>query len=294
MLKEKNTCQTTSFFTPPLPGFASPWQTCISCPGYNVKAFLRSSSVSISGFDGKETTMEESTEDDLESLIEGLAFIPGHFHLPLNLNIESSGPSILRLHDTQMKRENLRAELEAETGRLQYAIRNMLGLLAYHLDELEEAEEVFRSICQEDSGNLNAWANLAHVYERLGKDNEESECLERVKSLMDLETCEIPTEGRLRAARCLVEQAFSQPLDVELEQEEDLQERLTTALTLYNQALHYGGELVRQGLPEKPLFIYIEYLYIIIQKFTHYLSVDCYRYLKRRSGAGISKWLQFT
>lgn len=198
--------------------------------------------------------MEESTEEDLESLIEGLAFIPGHFHLLLNLNIESSGPSILRLRDTQMKRENLQAELEAEAGRLQYATRNMLGLLAYHLDELKKAEEVFRSICQEDSENLNAWANLAHVYERLGRDNKESECLERVKALMDLETSESPTEGKLRAARCLIEQAFAHIHDVELEREEDLQERLTTALTLYNRALHYGGELVR--LVEKA-FIYI-------------------------------------
>lgn len=207
---------------------------------------MSSVSFSIRMFDGEETAMEESTEEeDLESLIEALAFIPGHFHLLLNLNIELSGPSTLRLRDIQIKRENLRAELEAETGKLQYALRNMLGLLAYHLNELEEAEEVFRSICQEDAGNLNAWANLAHVYERLGKDNEESECLERVKSLMDLETSESPTEGKLRAARCLIEQAFAQPHDVELEREEDLQERLTTALTLYNRALHYGGELVR-------------------------------------------------
>ncbi|KAK3557393.1 hypothetical protein QTP70_026674 [Hemibagrus guttatus] len=190
--------------------------------------------------------MEESTEEDLESLIEELDFIPGHFHLLLNLNIESTRQANLRLRDTQMKRENLRAELESETGNVQYAIRNMLGLLAYHLDELEEAEEIFHSICQEDPGNLNAWANLAHVYERLGRDSEESNCLEQVKSLIDLETSKSPIEGRLRAARCLTEQAFAQLHDVELEQEEDLQERLTTALTLYNRALHYGAKLLPQ------------------------------------------------
>lgn len=230
--------------------------------------------ISISGFDGEETAMEESTEVDLESLIEDLAFIPGHFHLPLNLNIESSGPATLRLRDTQVKRENLRAELEAEMGRLQYAIRNMLGLLAYHLDELEEAEEVFRNICQEDPGNLNAWANLAHAYERLGRDSEESECLERVKALMEMETSESPTEGRLRAARCLIEQAFAQPHDVELEREEDLQERLTTALTLYNRALHYGGELVRLWPSRKSLYLFINTIYFyIIYPEIHTLSV---------------------
>ncbi|TVK90642.1 Tetratricopeptide repeat protein 22 [Bagarius yarrelli] len=188
--------------------------------------------------------MEESTDEDIETLIEDLDFIPGHFHLLLNLNIESNKPANLSFCDTQIKRENLQAELEAETGRFQYAIRNMLGLLAYHLDKLQEAEEVFRSICQEDPGNLNAWANLAHVYGQLGRDSEESECLEQVKSLMDLGTSESSTEGRLRAARCLTEQAFAQIHDVELEKEDDLRERLTTALTLYNRALNYGAELL--------------------------------------------------
>ncbi|KAL7891242.1 hypothetical protein AOLI_G00007180 [Acnodon oligacanthus] len=189
--------------------------------------------------------MEEgSTEEDIEALMEGLAFIPGHFHLPLHLNKDPEGPETLRQRDTQLKQESLRAELEAETGRLQYAVRNMLGLLAYHLDKLDTAEEVFRSICQEDPGNLNAWANLAHVYERLGHEQDESECLERVAALMDPETGKDQPDCRVRAARCLAEQAFAQPHDVELEKEEHLQDRLTTALTLYNRALHYAGELV--------------------------------------------------
>ncbi|XP_072539109.1 tetratricopeptide repeat protein 22 [Salminus brasiliensis] len=189
--------------------------------------------------------MEEgSTEEDIEALMDELDFIPGHFHLSLHLNREPDGPETLRRQNTQLKQESLRAELEGETGRLQYAVRNMLGLLAYHLDELDTAEEVFRSICQEDPGNLNAWANLAHVCGRLGREQDESEYLERVAALMGTETGESQTDCRLRAARCLAEQAFAQPHDVQLEREEEQQERLTSALTLYNRALHYGGELV--------------------------------------------------
>ncbi|XP_062854144.1 tetratricopeptide repeat protein 22 [Trichomycterus rosablanca] len=184
--------------------------------------------------------MEESTEDDIESLIDAMPFIPGHFSLPLHLNGEPTGPGSLRGRDTQLKRESLRAELEAEAGRQQYAVRNMLGLLAYHLDELDHAEEIFRGVCQEDSGNLNAWANLGHVYEKLGQEKEEGECLERVAGLMDTET----GEGRLRGAWCLVEQAFAQLHDIEIEKDEDLQERLTTALTLYSRALQHGGDLI--------------------------------------------------
>lgn len=52
-------------------------------------------------------------------------------------------------------------------------------------------------------------------------------------------------ETRLLAARCLAEQAYVYPYDVELESEDDLRERLTAALTLYNRALDYGGQLVR-------------------------------------------------
>lgn len=52
-------------------------------------------------------------------------------------------------------------------------------------------------------------------------------------------------EARILAARCLAEQAYVYPYDVELDSEEDLRDRLTAALTLYNRALDYGGQLVR-------------------------------------------------
>ncbi|XP_051987143.1 tetratricopeptide repeat protein 22 [Xyrauchen texanus] len=187
--------------------------------------------------------MEDSAED-IESLIEGMAYIPGHFHLELHLNGEPNGPAALRQRDTELKSESLRAELEAETGQLQYAVRNMLGLLAFHMDELETAEEVFNGICQEDPENLNAWANLGYVYERLGRELKEGECMERVAALMGPEMGESQTETRLRVARCLAEQAYAHPHDVELERDEDLRETLTAALMLYNRALDYGGELI--------------------------------------------------
>lgn len=96
-----------------------------------------------------------------------------------------------------------------------------------------------RSICKEDPGNLNAWANLGCVYDRLGRETEAAECVEKVSNLMDQE------EARLLAARCLAEQAYVHPYDVELYSEEDLRERLVTALTLYSRALDYGVSEVR-------------------------------------------------
>ncbi|KAJ0065512.1 hypothetical protein NL108_012780 [Boleophthalmus pectinirostris] len=172
-------------------------------------------------------------------------YIPGHFHLDLHLNCDPEGPLKLRHRDTYLKQESLRGELEVEVGYLQYAVRNLLGLLAFHLDQLDSAEEIFRSICKEDPGNLNAWANLGYVYDRLGRELEAGECVEQVSSLMGLGGGEMSqAESRLLAARCLAEQAYVYPYDVELENEEELRERLTSALTLYNRALDYGGQLL--------------------------------------------------
>ncbi|KAK2835251.1 hypothetical protein Q5P01_015735 [Channa striata] len=189
--------------------------------------------------------MEADSTEDIESLIEDMDFIPGHFHLELNLNCDAAGPMKLRHRDTYLKQESLRGELEAEGGYLQYAVRNLLGLLAFHLEKLDAAEEIFRSICKEDPGNLNAWANLGYVYDKLGRELDAGECVEKVSSLMGLDAGKASQdETRLLAARCLAEQAYVYPHDVELHNEDDLRERLMAAMTLYNKALDYGGQLI--------------------------------------------------
>jgi len=76
---------------------------------------------------------------------------------------------------------------------------------------------------------------------------EAGECVEKVSQLMGLdggEACQ--AESRLLAGRCLAEQAYVQPYDVELDTEETLRDRLSMALTLYNRALDYAGDLVSQ------------------------------------------------
>lgn len=88
--------------------------------------------------------MEAESTEDIEFLMEDMDYIPGHFHLDLNLNCEPAGPARLRLRDTYLKQESLRAELEAEVGYLQYAVRNLLGLLAFHMEQLDTAEDILR------------------------------------------------------------------------------------------------------------------------------------------------------
>lgn len=104
----------------------------------------------------------------------------------------------------------------------------------------------FRGICKEDPGNLNAWANLGYVYDKLGRELDAGECVDKVSNLMVLDGGEASQdEIRIMAARCLVEQAYIFPYDIELDSDDDLRERLNTALSFYNRALHYGGDLVR-------------------------------------------------
>eukprot|EP00066_Takifugu_rubripes_P008333 XP_003974459.1 PREDICTED: tetratricopeptide repeat protein 22 [Takifugu rubripes] len=189
--------------------------------------------------------MEAESAEDIEFLMEDMDYIPGHFHLDLNLNCDPAGPARLRLRDTYLKQESLRGELEAEVGYLQYAVRNLLGLLAFHMERLDTAEEIFRGICKEDPGNLNAWANLGCVYDKMGRELDTAECVEKVSHLMGLDGGGASQEEtRLLAARCLAEQAYVYPHDVELGSEDVLRERLTAALSHYNRALHYGGQLI--------------------------------------------------
>ncbi|XP_017275913.1 tetratricopeptide repeat protein 22 [Kryptolebias marmoratus] len=187
----------------------------------------------------------DSTSEDIESLIKDMDYIPGHFHLELNLNCEPVKPVKLRHRDTKLKQESLQAELEVEVGYLQYAVRNLLGLLAFHLEQLDKAEEIFRSICKEDPGNLNAWANLGHVYDILGRELDSGECVDKVSQLMGIGGGEASQEEtRVLAARCLAEQAYVYPHDVELDSDDDLRKKLMSALMFYNRALHYGGHLI--------------------------------------------------
>ena len=95
----------------------------------------------------EEEEMEEGVDgstDDIESIMEDMEYIPGFFHLELNLNGDPTGPAELRQRDTHLRLDGLRAEAEAESGYLRYAVRNLLGFLAFHLEQLEEAEERFR------------------------------------------------------------------------------------------------------------------------------------------------------
>uniref|UniRef100_F7DTS2 Tetratricopeptide repeat domain 22 n=1 Tax=Monodelphis domestica TaxID=13616 RepID=F7DTS2_MONDO len=185
-------------------------------------------------------------EDDIEALLEEMDYLPGHFHLELNLNFEPGCAASFRGRDMKLRRESLRTELDFEAGPLRHAVQNLLGVFSLHLEELEQARELFVQVTREAPDNLNAWANLAHVYDQLGLEQEGARCAEKLSGLMGLEARgEGPPEGdlRLRAARCLAEQGYASAFDVGFASESDQAQKLTAGLALYDQGLAYGQKI---------------------------------------------------
>ncbi|XP_041625777.1 tetratricopeptide repeat protein 22 [Vulpes lagopus] len=186
----------------------------------------------------------EAAAEDLEALIDELDYLPGHFHLEMQLNFEPRSPASLHARDLKLQQDGLRQELELAAAPQRPAVRHLLGALAFHLEELDEARERFLEVAHEDPGNLNAWANLAHVSGRLGRDEEEEACAGRLAALMGL-AAEAGAAGdpQLRAARCLAEQGYAHGLDVGCTSLEERARVLAAGIALYDKALGYGQQI---------------------------------------------------
>ncbi|KAM8999787.1 tetratricopeptide repeat protein 22 [Sarcophilus harrisii] len=189
---------------------------------------------------------EMPEEEDIEALLEEMDFLPGHFHLDLNLNFEPGSGAPFRGRDMKLQRESLRTELELEAGPLRHAARNLLGVFSFYLEELELARELFLQVTREAPDNLNAWANLAYVYDQLSLEQEGARCTETLSGLMGLEA---PEEGaadgdlKLRAARCLAEQGYASAFDVGLLSQSEQAQKLTAGIALYDKGLAYGQKI---------------------------------------------------
>ncbi|XP_075688258.1 tetratricopeptide repeat protein 22 [Rhinoderma darwinii] len=184
--------------------------------------------------------MEEEPGMDIETLIDEFEYIPGHFHLEMNLNFESCTPAHLRRRDIKLKREALQFQLEFDSSFQHFGIWNLLGVFSFYLDEVDKAKEIFINICNQDPNNLNAWANLACVYDRLNMEEETTQCTDKISHLMDLDKDGDSNEPRLMAAHCLAEQGYAHVFDVGQTTEEDNMEKLISGISLYDKAVVYG------------------------------------------------------
>ncbi|KAG9471816.1 tetratricopeptide repeat protein 22 [Eleutherodactylus coqui] len=184
--------------------------------------------------------MEEELGVDIETLIDEFEYIPGYFHLEMNLNFESCTPPHLRRRDIKLKRETLQFQLEVDSSFQHCGIRNLLGVFSFYLDEVDKAKEIFLNICNQDPNNLNAWSNLAFVYDRLNMEEEASKCVDKISHLMKLDTHGDSNESRLNAARCLAEQGYAHAFDVGQMTDKDNMEKLVAGISLCDKAVVYG------------------------------------------------------
>ncbi|XP_069417078.1 tetratricopeptide repeat protein 22 isoform X3 [Ovis canadensis] len=186
----------------------------------------------------------EAAAEDLDAFIDDLDYLPGHFHLEMQLNFEPRSPASLRARDLKLQREGLRQELELAAAPQRPAVRHLLGAFAFYLEELDEARERFLEVAREDPGNLNAWANLAHVYGRLGQEEEEEACAGQLASLMGLAGDRgAADDPQLRAARCLAEQGYAHGFDVGCASPEERARVLEAGVALYDKALGYAQQI---------------------------------------------------
>ncbi|XP_055484665.1 tetratricopeptide repeat protein 22 isoform X1 [Psammomys obesus] len=188
--------------------------------------------------------MAEPEAGDLETLIDQLDYLPGHFHLEMQLNFEPRSPAQLRARDLKLQLEGLRQELGLVATPQLPAVRHLLGTFSFYLEKLDEARERFLEVAREDPGNLNAWANLVQVYGQLGQEDEEEACAARLASLMGLAgDPEDSGDLRLRAARCLAEQGYAHGFDVGCASPEEHSQVLEAGIALYDKALSYGQQI---------------------------------------------------
>ncbi|XP_059545439.1 tetratricopeptide repeat protein 22 isoform X3 [Myotis daubentonii] len=198
----------------------------------------------------------EAVAEDLDALIDDLDYLPGHFHLEMQLNFEPRSPASLRARDLKLQREGLRQELGLAAAPRRSAVRHLLGTFAFYLEELDEARESFLQVAREDPGNLNAWANLAHVYGRLGQEEEEEACAGRLAGLMGLAAdadADADRDSHVRAARCLAEQGYAHGFDVGCASPEERERVLAAGIALYDKALSYGQQAIEIAKDQPPI-----------------------------------------
>ncbi|XP_059754697.1 tetratricopeptide repeat protein 22 isoform X1 [Balaenoptera ricei] len=189
----------------------------------------------------------EAAAEELDALIDHLGYLPGHFHLEMQLNFEPRSPASLHARDLKLQRDGLRQELVLAAATQRPAVRHLLGAFAFYLEELDEARESFLQVAREDPGNLNAWANLAHVYGRLGQEEEAEACVGRLAGLMGLAGDRgAAGDTPLRAARCLAEQGYAHGFDVGCASPEERARVLEAGIELYDKALGHGQQIPKE------------------------------------------------
>ncbi|XP_070551669.1 tetratricopeptide repeat protein 22-like [Ptychodera flava] len=132
----------------------------------------------------------------------------GHFHLPLLLLTEDIDKGSV---DSRYK--SISEQLVNETGDFRHSLSNMLGLIEFKKGEATKACQKFTEILEQDPINLNALANLAHVYGRMNRTSKAEEYSSRLREVFEGHGNISEEEKQVALIRCLAEQGYSLAFD---------------------------------------------------------------------------------
>ncbi|CAH1268131.1 TLR1 [Branchiostoma lanceolatum] len=127
---------------------------------------------------------------------------PGFFHLDL---------FVKDTKDVSPWYDELKARLDQETGPMESAMTNLLGVFAfYKLRGQGKARKLLEGLTKRGENNLNAIANKQFIYGHLMRAKDEMACRDRLQELLS----EDSDAARVRNARCFAEQAYALAFDV--------------------------------------------------------------------------------
>ncbi|XP_039263561.2 tetratricopeptide repeat protein 22-like [Styela clava] len=198
-------------------------------------------------------------------------FIPGLFHLDLNINSrkfsnhdvtlrkklsgrKSSGNSYDRednirkshIRDLTLRYQSLLEDLNDDDVIDRESVLVFLGVLAGYLGKYKEAIQYFDDALDQDKTNLNAIAGLVFVCSKNPEMQERAAgCKKTIADLLGRSDVDV-TEKELsvRLARCLAEQAYAYAFDVGVMSYDDRKQHLLTAINMYDRALTVGSGFI--------------------------------------------------
>ncbi|XP_066301592.1 tetratricopeptide repeat protein 22-like [Branchiostoma lanceolatum] len=150
---------------------------------------------------------------------------PGFFHLDL---------FVKDTKDVSPWYDELKTRLDQETGPMESAMTNLLGVFAfYNLRDQGKARKLLESVAQKDENNLNAIANKQFIYGHLMRAKDEMACRDRLQELLSDKS----DAARARNARCFAEQGYALAFDVR-DDSKDMVSKMRRAISWFESALN--------------------------------------------------------
>ncbi|KAI8509884.1 TeTratriCopeptide repeat [Branchiostoma belcheri] len=209
-------------------------------------------------------------------------FAAGHFTLSWSLGRDSDQARRPRgRYELKCLYEDLRQDAETETGTVKRAVQNVMGVLAYHLEDTQAARLYFESVLEEDAVNVNALENCCYLLRKTDKYDLAEGFEDRAKAAVGQTEAEADQEMvSLVKARAMAELGYACALDVfNARTQDDLIQVFERSNGYYHRALRIGADNVTSSEQSQWLFA-IALNYIRIDSLRQEANLDlCYQAL---------------